>query len=105
MQWTLECSALSKTWELNSLNVLIVYPSHWWYSEGIDSATNFKSFFDKEYTCHNFEEASLSISQDRKNVDRYLIAQKEKTIFVAFQSEASFSKWPQLFNSFEHGEY
>ena len=66
---------------------------------------NFKSFFDREYTCHHFEEASLSISQDRKNVDRYLIAQKEKTIFVAFQSEASFSKWPQLFNSFEHGEY
>ena len=68
-------------------------------------ANNFKSFFDREYTCHHFEEASLSISQDRKDVDRYLIARKEKIFFVAFQSESSLSKWPQQFNSFEHGKF
>lgn len=67
-------------------------------------ATNYKKFFDRDYPNHQFEEASLSISRDKENVDRYLIAKKGKTYFIAFQSEPKFSQWPQLFLSFEHGE-
>ena len=61
-------------------------------------ATNFKGFFDREYPNHHFEEASLSQSHDR-----YLIAKKGNTYFIAFRSEPSFSEWPKLFKSFEHG--
>jgi hypothetical protein len=64
-------------------------------------STNYKSFFEKDYP-HCFEEVSMSICRDR--VDRYLIARKEKTYFIAFQSELSFSKWPELFSSFEQGQ-
>lgn len=65
--------------------------------------TNFKSLFDREFPNHQFEEASLSKSRDGKYIDRYLIARKGNTYFIAFQSEPSFSKWPKLFKSFEHG--
>jgi hypothetical protein len=65
-----------------------------------DSA-NYKSFFERDYP-HCFEEVSMSSCQD--GVDRYLIARKEKTYFIAFQSEPSFSKWLELFSSFEQGQ-
>lgn len=66
-------------------------------------ASNFNNFFNRDYPNHEFEEASLSISRDRKDVDRYLIARKGKIYFVAFESEPSFSQWPELFESFEQG--
>ena len=61
-------------------------------------ATNFKGFFDRDFPNHHFEEASLSQSHDR-----YLITKKGNTYFIAFRSEPSFSEWPKLFKSFEHG--
>jgi hypothetical protein len=64
-------------------------------------STNYKSFFEKDYP-HCLEEVSMSSCRDR--VDRYLIARKEKTYFIAFQSEPSFSKWLELFTSFEQGQ-
>ena len=67
--------------------------------------TNYKEFFNRDFPNHQFEEASMSRSRDKPNVDRYLIARIGKTYFIAFQSEPSFSLWPQFFVSIEHGEY
>lgn len=66
--------------------------------------SNYKEFFNRDFPNHQFEEASMSISRDKPNVDRYLIARMGRTYFIAFQSEPNFSQWPQLFVSIEHGE-
>lgn len=65
--------------------------------------TNYKVFFTRDVPNHHFEEVSMSNCRD--GVDRYLIAKKEKTYFIAFQSESSFSRWQQLYRSFEQGNY
>ena len=62
---------------------------------------NYDKFFDRDFPNHQFQEASISCTKE--NVDRYLIARKSKTYFIAFRSEPNFSRWPQLFESFEHG--
>ena len=59
--------------------------------------TSFKGVFDRDFPNHHFEEASLS------KFDRYLIARKGNTYFIAFRSEPSFSEWPKQFKSIEHG--
>ena len=53
---------------------------------------------------HMLTEAKLSISQDRVNVDRYLIAEQGSTVYVAFQSEPDLSQWlASPYSSFEEG--
>ena len=64
-------------------------------------SSNYKGFFTRDFPNHRFEEVSMSICRD--GVDRYLIARKGKTYFIAFQSESSFSKWQQHYRSFEQG--
>lgn len=66
-------------------------------------SSSYKDFFKRDFPNHHFEEVSMSISRD--GVDRYLLARKGKTYFIAFQSEPSFSKWLQLFISFEQGQF
>ncbi len=73
------------------------------YAVSTKDSSNYKDFFNREYPNHQFEAASLSVSRDREDVDRYLIAKKGKTYFIAFQSEPSFTQWTQLFQSFERG--
>ena len=64
-------------------------------------SSNYKGFFTRDFPNHRFEEVSMSICRD--GVDRYLIARKGKTYFIAFKSESSFSKWQQHYRSFEQG--
>ena len=73
------------------------------YAVSTRDANDYKSFFEKDFPNHNFDEVSLSISRDREDVDRYLIAKKGKTYFIAFQSELNFSQWPKQFKSFKQG--
>ncbi len=55
-------------------------------------------------TRHNFDEVSMSISQDHENVDRYLIAKHGNTVYMAFQSEPTLSKWMECnYGSFSNG--
>ncbi len=42
------------------------------------TVANYKDFFNKKFPGHSLEEASLSRSQDREAVDRYLIARQGK---------------------------
>lgn len=65
---------------------------------------NYKRCFANDFPNHQFEEVSLSVSRDSNRLDRYLIAKKGKTYFIAFKGEPSFSQWPQLFKSFEQGQ-
>lgn len=67
------------------------------------TAANYKEFFDKKFPEHSFEEVSLSRSQDKEDVDRYLIARQGKVFYVAFQSEPLLSDWMKKFSSFEQG--
>ncbi len=67
------------------------------------TVANYKDFFNKKFPGHSLEEASLSRSQDREDVDRYLIARQGKVFYVAFQSEPLLSDWRRKFTSFEHG--
>ncbi len=69
------------------------------------TVANYKDFFNKKFPEHSLEEASLSRSQDREDVDRYLIARQEKVFYVAFQSEPLLSDWRGKFTSFEQGIY
>ena len=53
---------------------------------------------------HNLTEAKLSISQDKVNVDRYMIAEQGSTVYVAFQSEPDLSHWlASPYSSFDEG--
>ena len=52
---------------------------------------------------HMIEEASMSISETKENVDRYLIAKQKNTVYVAFQSEPTLSMWMQKYGSFSAG--
>ena len=74
------------------------------YAVNTRDSRNFKDFF-KDFPSHCFDEASISVSRDKKDVDRYVIARKGKTYFVAFLSEPQFSQWPELFESFEDGKF
>ena len=74
------------------------------YAVGTRDSSNYRDFFDKDFPCHHFDEVSISIARDREDVDRYLIARKDKTYFISFLSEPKFSQWPELFKSFEHGK-
>ncbi len=67
------------------------------------TVANYKDFFNKKFPEHSLEEASLSRSQDREDVDRYLIARQGKVFYVAFQSEPLLSDWRGKFTSFEQG--
>lgn len=51
----------------------------------------FKKFFNGKG--HNLKEVSMSISQNRENVDRYIIAKQGNIVYIAFQSEPSLSEW------------
>ena len=74
------------------------------YAVSTRDSSNFKDFFNRNIPLHCFEEASISVSRDREDVDRYVIARKGKTYFIAFLSEPKYSQWPKMFESFEHGE-
>ena len=67
------------------------------------NAANFKMFFQR--SAHHLDEVSMSISEGRESVDQYLIAsfQKTKTLYVAFQSQGTLSRWKSTYNSFEEG--
>ena len=45
----------------------------------------------------------MSIPQDNENVDGYLIAKKENTVYVAFQSDPTLSLWLKKHASFDDG--
>ena len=64
---------------------------------------NFKDFFNEDHQHHNLDEASLSITRKREEVDRYLIARKGKIYFIAFKSESLLSDWQEKFTSFAEG--
>ena len=66
-------------------------------------AGNFKHFFDHIVRRHCLEEVSMSVSKDKENVDRYLIAKQLNTIYIAFQSEATISQWMDEYTSFDDG--
>ena len=72
------------------------------YAVSTCDTKNFKDFF-KDYH-HSFDEASLSIPRDQE-VDRYLIARKAKTYFIAFKGELLLSDWQKQFTSFAEGIY
>ncbi|XP_064392637.1 uncharacterized protein LOC135340244 isoform X2 [Halichondria panicea] len=65
--------------------------------------SDYKDFFNKKFPEHSLEEVSLSRSQDREDVDRYLIARQGKVFYVAFRSESLLSDWMKKFSSFEQG--
>ena len=69
------------------------------------TVADYKDFFNKKFPEHSLEEISLSRSQDREDVDRYLIARQGKAFYVAFQSEPFLSDWMGKFTSFEQGMY
>ena len=68
------------------------------------TAADYRDFFNKKFPEHSLEEASLSCSQDKEDVDRYLLARQGKIYYVAFQSEPMFSDWMKKFSSIEEGK-
>ena len=74
------------------------------FAASTQDCSNYRAFFETKFPNHGFEEVSFSISSEKETVDQYLIARKGKIYFIAFQSEQSFLKWPELYKSFEHGE-
>ena len=72
------------------------------YAVNTCDANTYQKFFNKDFPNHSLEEASLSRSRDREQVDRYLIARHDKTYYVAFQSEPLLAQWPK-FRSFQEG--
>ena len=73
------------------------------YAVSTCDSNNFKDFFNKEHPNHCLEEASISISRGRNNIERYLIAKQGKTYFIAFKSETLLSEWLKNFTSFDKG--
>lgn len=66
------------------------------------TAANFKKFF--RGVGHTLDEVSMSISQDKENVDRYIIAKQGDVVYMAFQSEPTLSKWiNSSYGSFDNG--
>lgn len=67
---------------------------------------NYKNFFSRAGNGHSLKEISMSISQDRENVDRYIIAKQENNVvYMAFQSEPTLMKWiDSSYNSFANGK-
>ena len=66
------------------------------------TAAGFETFFNSK--SHLLQEASMSLSQDKKNVDRYIIAKRDDTIYIAFQSEPTLSSWMESsYASFSDG--
>ena len=62
------------------------------------------SFFCDQFTNHNLQEVSMSISSEKKNVDRYIIAKQGNIVYVAFESEPTLSRWLESsYSSFEDG--
>lgn len=61
------------------------------HTVSVCTAGNYEVFLNSK--SHLLEEASMSISQCKENVDRYIIARCGNTIFVAFQGEPSLSNW------------
>ena len=72
------------------------------YAVSTCDANTYQKFFNEDFPNHSLEEASLSRSQDREQVDRYLIARHDKTYYVAFQSEPLLAQWLK-FTSFQEG--
>ena len=72
------------------------------HAVSVCTAGNFESFLNSK--SHVLEEASISISQYKENVDRYIIAKSGSTIYVAFQSEPTLSHWMDSpYTSFSEG--
>ena len=69
------------------------------YALGTKDAMSYKKFFHDSK--HHFDELSLSRG-DQEDVDRYIIAKRGKTYFLAFLSEPVYSEWLK-YKSFEHG--
>ncbi len=69
----------------------------------LHDAQTYQSFFTKNQ--HAFDELSMSDdSQDaNKVIERYLIARKDKTFFVAFCGEAQLSSWQEKYVSLDEG--
>lgn len=66
------------------------------------TAANFKRFFNG--VGHKLDEVSMSRSQDKENVDRYIIAKQDDIVYMAFQSEPTLSKWIEgPYGSFANG--
>ena len=61
------------------------------HAVSVCTAGNYEVFLNSK--SHLLKEASMSISQCKENVDRYIIAKCGNTIFVAFQSEPTLSNW------------
>ena len=64
---------------------------------------NCKSFLNQQLPGHMLGELSMSILQENGNVDRYLIAKRENTVYVAFQSVPTLSLWLKKHSSFDDG--
>ena len=73
------------------------------YAVSTCTAATYNEFFLKDFPQHSLEEVSFSRSQDRKEVDRYLIARQGKTYYVALRSEPLLTNWGKEFASFEKG--
>ena len=65
---------------------------------------NYQSFFKKNP--HTFDEVSMSDGSQKENklIERYLIARKGKTLFVAFCGEAELSSWQDKYKSLDEGK-
>lgn len=60
----------------------------------------YESYFQKQP--HEFEEVSMSDSESK--IDRYLLARKDKTLFVAFNGEPNLSSWQQKYQTLDQGQ-
>ena len=67
------------------------------------TVATYTSFFSDLTNPHLFEEISMSISEDKDEVDRYLVAVQGRTIYVAFQSEPNIQQWMTKYSSFSEG--
>ena len=86
-----------------ALKELLYYSSLCCQAVSTCSAADYKKFFCDQANPHLFDEISMSKSQDRDEVDRYLIAVQGQTIYVAFQSEPTIQDWMAKYSSFSEG--
>ena len=68
------------------------------------TSATYKKFFSEDFPNHTLEEVSFSISTDKDEVDRYLIARQGKILYIAFQSEPYLEDWHDKFESFQQGK-